>query len=114
MPLLNSYGNKLWERYRHPTNAYVFDLIDAVIEKLKMGVTARNVVLRFASSGAGGYGAALDPMNTLSEAEVGEKSKLIIEVIDDGAFMKGRHCHCILVGSPCLILRGSRWVSTGR
>jgi hypothetical protein len=72
------------------TNAFVFDLVDAAIVKLKLDITADMVTLRFAPSGAGEPGVALNPRNTLSEAGVGERSELVIEVIHatGGACMK--------------------------
>ena len=63
-------------------DAFVFDLFDAVIVKLKLDVTADMVTLRFAPNGAGEPGVALNPRTTLSEAGVDEKSDLFIEVID--------------------------------
>jgi hypothetical protein len=64
-------------------DAYVFQLIDAAIAKLKLDVTADMVLLRSVpTSDAGEPGVALNPRKTLSEAGVGERSDLVIEVID--------------------------------
>ena len=72
--------------------AFVGDLVKTVIAELKLKVTADRVLLRFAPSGAGEPGVALNPRKTLSEAGVGEKSDLVIEVIFAsavGACIKG-------------------------
>ncbi len=72
--------------------AFVGDLVKAVIAELKLDVTADMVLLRFAPSDAGEPGVALSPCKTLSEAGVGERSYLVIEVIDAspvGACIKG-------------------------
>ena len=66
---------------RVASDAYVGDLVDAAIVKLKWDITADMVTLRFAPSGAGEPGVALNPRNTLSEAGVDEKSDLFVEVI---------------------------------
>ena len=58
-----------------PRDAFVGHLVDAAIAKLKMDVTADLVLLR-----AGESGLALDPRKTLSEAGVGARSDLIVEV----------------------------------
>ena len=69
-------------------DAYVFDLIDAVIVKLKLDVTADMVTLHL----AGEPGAVLHAFSRLEAAGVHEESHLVIEVIDPppvGAYIKG-------------------------
>ena len=63
------------------SDAFVGDLVDAAIAKLKLDVAPGKVRFRLAPSGAGELGMALDPRNTLSEAGVGERGDLVIEVI---------------------------------
>ena len=63
-----------------PRDAFVGHLVKAVIAELKLDLTADMVLLRFAPRGAGEPGLALDPRKTLSEAEVGARSDLIVEV----------------------------------
>jgi hypothetical protein len=65
--------------------AFVGHLVDAVIAKLKLDVTANMVLLRFAPSAAGEPGLPLNPRNKLFEAGVSEMSDLVIEVIDASA-----------------------------
>jgi hypothetical protein len=65
-----------------PRDAFVGHLVDAIIAKLKLEVTADMVLLRFAPSASGEPGLALNPRNKLYEAGVGERSDLVIEVID--------------------------------
>ena len=69
-------------------DAYVFDLIDAVIVKLKLDVAADMVTLRL----AGEPGAVLHAFSRLAAAGVHEESHLVIEVIGAppvGACIKG-------------------------
>jgi hypothetical protein len=78
-----------------PRDAFVGHLVDAVIAKLKLEVTADKVLLRFAPSGSGEPGAALDPRRTLIEARVVERSDLVIEVTRAspvGAYTKAKYC----------------------
>ena len=66
---------------RIASDAYVGDLIDAAIAKLKLEVTANLIRLRFAPSAAGEPGAVLDGFARLAAAGVREESRLFIEVI---------------------------------
>ena len=61
-------------------DAFVGHLVKAVIAELRLDVTADMVLLRLAPSGAGGYGVALNPRKTLSEAGVDERSDLLVEL----------------------------------
>ncbi len=67
-------------------DAYVGDLKKAVIAELELKVTPDKVRLRISSSGAG---AGLDPRTTLTEADVVDKTELVVEVIPSpvGAFV---------------------------
>jgi hypothetical protein len=62
--------------------AFVGDLVDAAIVKLKLVITADMVTLRFAPSEAGEPGAVLDAFARLAAAGVREESRLVIKVID--------------------------------
>ena len=95
IPVFVTLGSSQLVGLRIAADAFVGDLIKMVITELKMSATPNYVILRFASSGAGETGAALDPRQTLLEAKVGKKSELIIEVLDDGAFIEGSSwSHC--------------------
>lgn len=76
-------------------DAYVAHLVDAVITKLKLDVTADMVLLRFAPNGAGEPAPVLDAFARLSDAGVLEASRLVIEVIHAsssfGAYLTGDH-----------------------
>ena len=61
-------------------DAFVGHLVDAAIAKLKMDATADMVLLRLAPGGAGDDGVALNPRKTLSDAGVGERSELFVEL----------------------------------
>lgn len=65
---------------RVASDAYVGDLVDTVIAKLKLDVTADMVTLRFAPSGAGDPGAVLDAFARLAAAGVHEESRVIVEL----------------------------------
>ena len=86
-------------------DAFVFDLIDAVIVKLKLDVAADMVTLRL----AGEPGAVLHAFSRLAAAGVHEESHLVIEVIDAppvGACKKGNY-HGVTFGG-CRHWRGNR------
>ena len=77
---------------RVASDAYVGDLVKAVIAELKLDVTADMVTLRFAPSGAGEPGAVLDAFARLAAAGVREECRLIVEVTRSspvGACTKG-------------------------
>ena len=61
-------------------NYYVGDLVKAVIDELRLGVTADKVILRHTPGGDGGAGAKLDPTASLAAARVLKESQLVVEV----------------------------------
>ena len=68
---------------RVASDAYVGDLVDAAIVKLKLDITADMVTLRFAPSGAGEPGVALNGFACIAAAGVHAESRLVIELIHD-------------------------------
>ncbi len=69
------------------SGAFIYEVIDATIAKLKLEVTPDKFRLRISSSGAGGVG--LDPRTSLCAADVADKTELVFEVIHSpvGAFV---------------------------
>lgn len=84
MTVFVTRGARGAERYailRPNKDAYVGDLVDAVIAKLKLDVAADMVILRFPPSGDGVPGEVLDPCDRLAAASVRDESRLVVEVI---------------------------------
>ena len=85
IPVFVTFGDGKPVGLHIATDAYVGDLVDAAIVKLKLDTTANMVTLRFESSGAGEPGAVLNAFARLAATGVCEESRLIIDVIDASA-----------------------------
>jgi hypothetical protein len=76
IPLFVTHGGGQPVIIRIAQGAFVADLIDAAKAKLMMDVDPGKITLRFSKE----PGVALNPRKTLSEAGVGERSDLVVEV----------------------------------
>ena len=80
IPVFVCHGDGEPVIFRIPEDYYVGDLVDAVIEKLRLGVTADKVVLRFPPGGDGKLGIKLDSTASLANAGVRKECCLVVEV----------------------------------